>query len=149
MKMNAETRKAWEECKIHWDKIAARDPDEEPGAHTCAFCIRFHEDDDHGDSTICVDPNTGEPCPVSRATGRAGCNGTPYEKAADEWSEDFEWRTGRTGTLYRELERDFIHSLGEAEDVTDWQEPWPEDPNAKGASTEVRIDPHGPEDVGC
>ncbi len=103
MKMNPETTQAWEECKIHWDKIADGDQNEPVGESSCAFCTRFV-------TPRCTEPDTEERCPIYRATGHNGCSGTPYSAAEEEHFLDDE------ETTEREMMRDFIYNLPNVED---------------------------------
>ncbi len=106
MKMNPETTQAWEECKIHWDKIADGAQAEPIGEDSCAFCDRFA-------THRCTEPGTEERCPIYRATGQRGCSGTPYSAAEEEHILDDE------DTTEREAMRDFIYILPFAKDVPD------------------------------
>ena len=104
MHMNDETKAAWEKCVIHWDRLASGDMSEPIGEKSCAFCQRFS-------TAECLEPDTGERCPVYRATGTSGCSGTPYYEA------DVEYHHNSRTTLFRREERDFIVGLIESEPV--------------------------------
>lgn len=62
--MNKKTAEALEKSIQKWQKIAAREG-QENGVADCALCALFWVDDCRG-------------CPVMKRTGMWGCQGTPY-----------------------------------------------------------------------
>lgn len=108
--MDAPTLEALKKSIAHWDENAkATDPDKVSViAEACALCDLFYEDQCHG-------------CPVSKWTGQAECQGTPWVKA---YSKHHEWKqlagtpnkeriavAARRFRLTAEAEAEFLRSL--------------------------------------
>ena len=72
--------KLGKECVAHW--VRMRDDlggKEEPGPRSCAYCKLYW--DNSGKDVRCPG------CPIAVATGKGGCDDTPYSDAQDAWDD--------------------------------------------------------------
>lgn len=108
--MKKKTARALEKSIAHWDRLAnnkARNGETVDGDR-CALCDRFNE---LITSTPCE--YRGEPCPVSNATKKDYCYGTPYYEAR-RWYRSKRHNAQCREFLYRAQEmRDFLIALRE------------------------------------
>lgn len=83
---NRETIKAWKASVAHWERLASGNRIDDEGilSGDCALCDLFLEKNCKG-------------CPVAAATGKSGCDGSPWISIEEEFDRADEFGNGYDG----------------------------------------------------